>query len=257
MLDDGVLCPCTSTMAATSTKVILFYKYSPLSNNEIFMNDYRDATQKFCQSLSLFGRILIGKSENEGINGTLSGTECDLNAYIIAMLGRDHFFSCSEERSHLSQERLEAIQLFWEASESFAKLAQVPILVFDSREDFKWSDANCDNASNIFPDLYVKVVKEIIGTGGVLATIPLSEVNKGYLTPEEFHQEVSLLKNNNSSDTILIDCRNHNEYQIGNFDGALDPNTKTFAQFPKWVDDHKSELDNKKVLMYCTGGEFN
>eukprot|EP00797_Seminavis_robusta_P010175 Sro174_g076540.2 (806) ;mRNA; r:13314-15731 len=62
--------------------------------------------------------------------------------------------------------------------------------------------------------------------------------------------------NNNNQDngTILIDCRNTKECEVGHFQGAIDPNTTTFAQFPHWVDQNKHLLQEKRVLMYCTGG---
>lgn len=238
-----------------TTKVILFYKYSPLSEDESLMEEFRMAIEQLCQRLNLLGRILLGKSRNEGMNGTLSGSQGALEAYIIAMLGRERFHHPSSKTSEEEAVTEGFLESFWDANELFSQRAQVPTFTMDW-EDFKWSRGEGDK--NIFPDLYVKVVKEIIGTGGVFSSIPLSEVNQGYLTPEEFHQQVALLNNNNNTgaeETILIDCRNHNEYLIGNFVGSLDPKTKTFAQFPKWVQDHKMELDNKKVLMYCTGGK--
>lgn len=246
----------------STTKIILFYQYSALSEDESLMANLRDAFELLCQRLNLLGRILLGKSRNEGINGTLSGTEDALNAFIVAMLGRHQFqHQPSKVIETIDQDSLESIESFWDSNESFARNAQVSTFTIDSLEDFKWSECHgtLEN-KHIFPDLYVKVVGELIGTGGVFSSISLSEVNQGYLTPEEFHQLVLQLNNDRADnavaaeETVLIDCRNHNEHLIGNFLGSLDPNTKTFAQFPKWVQDHKSELDNKKVLMYCTGG---
>ena len=247
----------------TTTRIILFYQYSPLSEDDSLMANLRDAFERLCQRLNLLGRILLGKSRNEGINGTLSGSEDALNAFIVAMLGRNQFHhQPSKVLEAIDEEFLAAIESFWDSNESFAQNAQVSTFTVDSWEDFKWSECRGKRENkHIFPDLYVKVVEELIGTGGVLSSISLSEVNQGYLTPEEFHQQVLQFNKDRSDnafvaeETILIDCRNHNEHLIGNFLGSLDPNTKTFAQFPKWVQDHKSELDNKKVLMYCTGGK--
>lgn len=57
-------------------------------------------------------------------------------------------------------------------------------------------------------------------------------------------------------DAVLIDCRNHKEYSIGRFDGAVDPNTRTFCEFFDWVKSKESQgtFSDKKVFMYCTGG---
>lgn len=118
---------------------------------------------------------------------------------------------------------------------------------------FKMTDADfkvSTSEESPFPDLMVKVVSEIISTGGVFSSIPVEETGKGLLTPEQWHQEL-LSKDQN---TVMIDVRNHKEYQIGRFEGATDPNTRTFAEFPKWVENNKANLHGKKVLMYCTGG---
>jgi len=53
---------------------------------------------------------------------------------------------------------------------------------------------------------------------------------------------------------MLIDTRNEYEYGIGTFEGAQNPHTRTFRQFPDYV---KTELDptqHKKIAMFCTGG---
>jgi predicted sulfurtransferase/23S rRNA-/tRNA-specific pseudouridylate synthase len=94
-------------------------------------------------------------------------------------------------------------------------------------------------------------VSELIGTGGKFADIAVEDTAKGYLTPKEWHDA---LVNRNKDESIVIDCRNTKECQIGHFQEALDPGTTTFAQFPKWVEDHAQDLKKKKVFMYCTGG---
>ena len=55
-------------------------------------------------------------------------------------------------------------------------------------------------------------------------------------------------------DTVVIDTRNDYETRVGIFEGALDPDTKEFNEFPRWLQEHKAELAGKKVAMYCTGG---
>lgn len=55
-------------------------------------------------------------------------------------------------------------------------------------------------------------------------------------------------------DTIVIDTRNDYEVALGTFRGARDPGTKSFRQFPDWVEQHRAELQGHKVAMFCTGG---
>lgn len=59
-------------------RVLLYYKYVQIENHE----NYAKLHLKFCQSLGIKGRILIAE---EGINGTLSGTVEQTDAYVYAM----------------------------------------------------------------------------------------------------------------------------------------------------------------------------
>lgn len=245
--------------------VILFYKYTPLSSNKEIMERYQAATRELCTALNLTGRVLIGLSDRaEGLNGTLAGGKGDIICYTHAMLGRKY---CEEndilqkykdslldtasgelkEKNHVT-----IMENFFHACEKFASDAKVAIPYMDSPADFKWSSAE-DSNEDLFPDLQIKLVKEIVSTGGVLSSISIDETSKNYLTPEEWHREMKRL-NEPDNETILIDCRNHKEFAVGHFEHAIDPNTKIFAQFPKWVQENKSALKDKKVLMYCTGG---
>lgn len=235
--------------------IILFYKYHPLSNDKDITAIYRNALEKLCRSLSLKGRILVGHSESEGINGTLAGDdEKNVRAFTYALLGEQRTQNIPDAKEILDSRRKEIIQTFWKDSRGFFEKIGKPVLEMNSPEDFKWSRSQ--GSDPLFPDLNIKLVKELIGTGGVMSSIPLEETAKGYLTPKEWHSELSKISAGNDKDTILIDCRNTKEFEIGHFEAALDPKTTTFAQFPKWVDEHKHVLADKKVLMYCTGGKF-
>lgn len=59
-------------------------------------------------------------------------------------------------------------------------------------------------------------------------------------------------------DTIVIDTRNAYEVAIGTFDGAIDPGTRSFRDFPDWFDAFAADLRAKgrtpKIAMFCTGG---
>lgn len=56
--------------------------------------------------------------------------------------------------------------------------------------------------------------------------------------------------------TVLIDTRNDYEVAVGTFDGAVDPETRSFREFPGWFRAHRDELlaGTKRVAMFCTGG---
>jgi UPF0176 protein len=55
-------------------------------------------------------------------------------------------------------------------------------------------------------------------------------------------------------DVAVIDTRNDYEVSIGTFDGAIDPQTKSFGEFPAWWQENKHRFHNKKIAMFCTGG---
>jgi len=92
----------------------------------------------------------------------------------------------------------------------------------------------------------VKLKKEIV-TMGIEGIDPNNKVGR-YVKPENWNDLIS------DPDTILIDTRNDYEYQIGSFKNALNPDTKTFREFPKYVKDNLDPKKHKKVAMFCTGG---
>jgi len=55
-------------------------------------------------------------------------------------------------------------------------------------------------------------------------------------------------------DVVVIDTRNRYEVKLGSFKDAVNPDTKTFREFPDWVDNNRELLKDKKIAMFCTGG---
>ena len=82
----------------------------------------------------------------------------------------------------------------------------------------------------VFKKLKVKIKKEIVTMG--VSEINPSENNGTYIDSADWNK---LIKNQN---TIVIDTRNHYEVSVGTFQNSINPNTKNFSEFPKWVDDH-------------------
>ncbi len=58
--------------------------------------------------------------------------------------------------------------------------------------------------------------------------------------------------------TLTIDTRNHYEVALGSFEGAIDPGTETFSDFPAWVEQHLRPLvaqrRPQRLALFCTGG---
>ena len=55
-------------------------------------------------------------------------------------------------------------------------------------------------------------------------------------------------------DVVLIDNRNRFEYELGHFEGAVDPGVHNFRDFAAYAETQLSEWQGKRVAMYCTGG---
>ncbi|HEX9649310.1 MAG TPA: rhodanese-related sulfurtransferase [Cyclobacteriaceae bacterium] len=55
-------------------------------------------------------------------------------------------------------------------------------------------------------------------------------------------------------ETILIDMRNHYETEVGHFKNAVLPDTDTFKETLKVVEEMIAGKEDKNIVMYCTGG---
>ncbi len=99
-----------------------------------------------------------------------------------------------------------------------------------------------------FYRMKVRIKKEIV-TLGIEGIDPKREVGT-YVQPEDWNALIS------DPDTVLIDTRNDYEVAIGTFEGAVDPQTKSFSEFPDWFRAHRNELASGKTkfAMFCTGG---
>jgi len=101
-----------------------------------------------------------------------------------------------------------------------------------------------------FRRLKVRLKREIV-TLGVPGTDPNALVGT-YVKPEDWNALIS------GPDTILIDTRNDYEVAIGTFEGAVDPQTESFRDFPAWFRGFRARLEAEgrapKIAMFCTGG---
>lgn len=100
---------------------------------------------------------------------------------------------------------------------------------------------------HVFTKLSIKIRKEIVALKLEQDIFPQNDPNS-YLEPKNFF---NLLKN---KDVVLLDVRNDYEYDLGHFRNSINPKINNFRDFPKWLEENKSLLKNKKILTYCTGG---
>ena len=97
-----------------------------------------------------------------------------------------------------------------------------------------------------FNRMKVRLKREIV-TMGQPDVDPTASVGT-YVSPSDWNALIA------APDVAVIDTRNDYEVEIGTFDGAIDPQTKSFSEFPAWWEDNKERFDNKRIAMFCTGG---
>ena len=97
-----------------------------------------------------------------------------------------------------------------------------------------------------FARMKVRLKKEIV-TMGVPDVDPRAKVGH-YVQPSDWNELIQ------SPDVAVIDTRNDYEVAIGTFEGAVDPKTESFREFPEWWEANKDRFHNKRIAMFCTGG---
>ena len=100
-----------------------------------------------------------------------------------------------------------------------------------------------------FKRMKIKIKKEIVSMGKT--EVKPAKVTGKYITPELWNDIIS------DPSTVLVDTRNYYEHSVGTFANSIQPNTKSFREFPEWVDQELKPMMNKKtkkIAMFCTGG---
>lgn len=110
--------------------------------------------------------------------------------------------------------------------------------------DLEWKESTASVAP--FHRMKVRLKKEIV-TMGQPDVDPVAQVGN-YVDPADWNDLIS------APDVAVIDTRNDYEVAIGTFEGAVDPQTKSFGEFPAWWEKNKERFHNKKIAMFCTGG---
>jgi UPF0176 protein len=128
---------------------------------------------------------------------------------------------------------------YWE--ECAAYLRSVPGL-----EDLRLNVAVDDDGKSFWV-LKIKIRDKIVADG--IGDPSFSMQRKGrYVDAREFNRLSA------DADTIVVDMRNHYEYEVGHFEGAIEVPSDTFReQLPMAVDMLKGK-EESNIIMYCTGG---
>ena len=119
-------------------------------------------------------------------------------------------------------------------------------LVGETNLEVKFSRAQAQP----FHRMKVRIKREIV-TLGEPNIDPRTSAGQ-YVSPQDWNGLI------NEPGTIVIDTRNEYEVAVGTFPNAINPRTKTFAEFPAWVRAERERLlgggTPPKVAMFCTGG---
>ncbi len=107
-----------------------------------------------------------------------------------------------------------------------------------------WKESTARNAP--FNRMKVRLKREIV-TLGQPDVDPRAAVGH-YVEPAEWNELIS------APDVVVIDARNDYEVAIGTFQGAVDPGTRSFRDFPAWWEENRARFHNKRIAMFCTGG---
>ena len=100
-----------------------------------------------------------------------------------------------------------------------------------------------------FKRMKIKIKKEIVSMGK--AEVKPAKVTGEYISPEAWNDVIA------DPETVVVDARNYYEHSVGTFTNSIQPNTKSFREFPEWVDQELKPMMNektKKIAMFCTGG---
>ena len=117
------------------------------------------------------------------------------------------------------------------------------------RHDNRFADLTVKEAQaahNPFYRLRVRLKKEIVSLG--VDGVDPNQVVGTYVEPSDWNLLIQDPK------VTVIDVRNDYEICAGTFEGAINPQTEQFRDFPKWVDANLDPQQNPKVAMFCTGG---
>lgn len=120
------------------------------------------------------------------------------------------------------------------------------IYTFDPMNGIRLNVAVDDDGKSFYV-LDVKVRKKIVADG--IGDPSFSMENKGrYLNAEEFNKLTA------EKDTVVIDMRNHYEFEVGHFENAIEIPSDTFREQLPMAADMMAADKEKNIIMYCTGG---
>jgi UPF0176 protein len=161
---------------------------------------------------------------------------------------RDHFFKEWQALGVLGR-----IYLANEGINSQMSLPKANWELFKEKlySDFRFKDVPfkiaVEDDGKSFYKLTIKVRKKIVADGLDDAAFDVTNVGN-HMNAEEFNAAME------KEGTIVVDMRNHYESEVGRFENAICPDAYTFREELPMVVDILKGKEDKKILLYCTGG---
>jgi UPF0176 protein len=155
--------------------------------------------------------------------------------------------------------KLNSIQVFgriYIANEGINAQINCPVDHFETLRSFIYSHTEMNDLrlnkavqedNHSFYVLDIKIRNKIVADG--INDPSFSMENKGkYVNANQFNEMVK------DSNTLVIDMRNHYEYEVGRFKNAIEIPSDTFReQLPMAAEMFESDK-SRNIIMYCTGG---
>lgn len=157
---------------------------------------------------------------------------------------------------YLGLEKLKVFGRIYVAHEGVNGQASVPASRFEGCREFLYSipgledlrlNVAVEDSGKSFWVLKVKLRETIVADGITDSTFSMENRGK-YVNAREFNRLAE------EPGTIIVDMRNHYEFEVGHFDRAIEVPSDTFReQLPMAADMLKDHRDDN-IIMYCTGG---
>lgn len=142
------------------------------------------------------------------------------------------------------------------AHEGINAQISVPVSNFEKFRDYLYSisflngvrlNLAVDDDGKSFWVLKIKVRSKIVADGIKDETFDMSKKGK-YVDAESFNKLTA------DPETIVVDMRNHYEFEVGHFENAIEIPSDTFRQQLPMAVSMLQEKKDKNIIMYCTGG---
>jgi UPF0176 protein len=157
---------------------------------------------------------------------------------------------------YVALDRLKVFGRIYVATEGINAQVSVPQSNFDALREYLYSigplnglrlNVAVDDDGKSFWVLRIKVKDKIVADGIDDPAFDMNNRGK-YVDAAGFNR---LLEDPN---TIVVDMRNHYEYEVGHFEKAIEIPSDTFREQLPMAAELLQEQKEKNIIMYCTGG---